>query len=1121
MLRTMSMDPPTGYRPRALSRDVSMDAASVAMTPSRTPFQVRSRASMTPQQSGQVFGPSVLRRDRETSEPPPIETLGSKPVFVKAPPQSQSQQMLAMEPTLTLGSLAEAQPRTRRMSPFGDVSQSRSSLGQSSSMLMSRSGSLDGGRSRVENPAQKALEDLDVYKTPLLPTRLRGSPGIPDMFKTKKMPIPVLMAGEHDKKKRLGSAEKEEPGAKPYAGKGGMKKLLMRRKQEEREERENDQESAMEDEQDEGPSKVTQQKAPESRDVPHLSRLTVPEFPPAPEAGRPSSLRVGRNKITRSHAPSAQLGKNRFSAFDEEDADDAMLTSEDGHGQTEAPKPPSLFQAPAGFSFSKDTAPIKLDASTSKEPPIASLPFSFSKPSSDSLQASTAGAPSVPQVPKDVGQHPNVPPSGLSQVPTSAAGPAPAATTTAPAMPVLQLTPPTPGPSATPAQASSTVSAGEKAGAEKAPRRDTQLLCELGDALEAGAPDHAACGYVALCTAAPTATSEAKSAEQKEAPKSSPFGFGFGAASTDAGARTAGSATGLLPSPFGATELPSGTASTSAQKASSEASVPSTSGVAAPTSIFGAAPAKSAEQPGSSGTSFIFGAPAKAVQQPSALFGSAPPKPAEPASTTAAAASTTTTSSAFGFGAPAKPAEKPATSTPFNFGAPAKSAEASMPSLLGPPANIEKPAVLTFGQPKEQQAKAPEATSTPALERPNPSPFGGSSTSFGGFGGTASTSTEPAKSSFPFGQPTAASQPAATPAVQAPKPLFGGSSGSFSFGAPPQTSAAPAEPAAPAKSPFSFGSERHVLCSAAVDDIRWSTSGSHGADVSSKPFAFGVAAAAPARPTTPPRVEQEVNMDESPVRGAGMEMNGHGGAKEPLKLTTGFSFGSTSGSSPFGQSAQAPSSGPFAFGGSSGGPGIFGGAKTENKQETKPSSGFGFGQPSGSGFFGQKPADVPAPSASPGAFGGSNGFGQSSAPPSASAPFGFGPSTSGGSTGGFGQAGATSTTPSPSTFGSSAPFSFGVTPTSTTAPSNPFGFGSQPASPATANPGLPSSSGTSSHFQFGQPAQAPAPSPASPFGGTSALPPGGAVFNVGAASAPAPAGARPVKRLPTRRGGKR
>ncbi|KZT74226.1 hypothetical protein DAEQUDRAFT_807895 [Daedalea quercina L-15889] len=1199
--RTMSMDPPTGYRPRALSRDISMGIGSerdVTMTPSRTPFQLRPRTSMTPQPAGQRFGPAVPRLERDASVPPPFETLTSKPAFVRPPPQSQSQSqgsMLSMEPTLTLGSLAESQPRPRRMSPFDDVSQSRSSLGRSSTLIIARSGSLDGGSNRTENPAERVLQDLDVYKTPLLPTRLRGSPGVPDMFKHRKIPIPVLMAGEHGKKTRLGSADKEkdEPGAKPYAGKGGMKKLLARRKQEVVDQHEKEKESAMDEEQEAGPSQLAQQKEAEPRDVPPLPRLTVPEFPPAPAAGRSSSLRIGRSKTSRSHAPSAQRGKNRFSAtYDEEEGDDAMLTSEDG--QVEAPKPPSLFQPPAGFSFAKDvsadvlythtdsynalqTAPIRLDSSASKEPPIAALPFSFSKPASDSAKAIKQSVPSVLPVPKGAEEHPNRPPSDLARanqepaalVPTVAADPVPSTTATAPPTPVLQTIPSIALTPATPAAPSPAIPS-SPGPTEKAPsgvpnffanssilsKPATPITLPTGTSLFGGststtttsAPSNTSAGITT--TPASAAPSELKNADQKEAPKQPVFGLS--GAATDAKAGSAGPAAGLFASPFGAAASVS-----SAPKAPSDVGAASTSGTAA-TSIFGGASAKSAEQPSSSGTPFAFGAPAKpaAAGPPptgASLLGSTAPKPAEPVTGGATAAAPATTSQTFCFGAPAKPAEKSAAPSPFSFGAPAKPAEGSTPPALGPPANIEKPTSpappvtgFNFGPPKDQQVKVPESMSTSVPEQPKTSLFGGSSNTFSGFGNTPTSSAEPAKAPFKFGQPAAATAPASsTTAVQAPKPLFGSSGASgFSFGVGVQGSIAPTEPVAPAKSLFSFGASPATPPATSTEKPPFTfgvaggasappqgsmvfggpTGGSHSADVSSKPFAFGPVAA-PARPATPPRNDQEVRMDESPTRGAGMDMSGHGGAKEPLKLTTGFPFtqpGATT--SPFGQTAQSnASTSPFTFSASSSAPSVFGGAKTESKQETK-TSGFGFGQSSGSGFsFGQKPADAPAPSVSPNSFGGSGGFGQTSAAPSASAPFAFGRSTSSGGSGGFGQTSATSSTPSPSAFGSSTGFPFSATPTSATAPSNPFPFGSQPASPATSNPGLPSASGTTNApFQFGQPTQTPAPAPASPFGAPAALPPSGAVFNIGAASAPAPAtGVRQIKKLPTRRGGKR
>jgi len=89
-------------------------------------------------------------------------------------------------------------------------------------------------------------------------------PGInddPDMFKTKpKRPhAPILMHTDKNEKPRLGRSKgREVNGAKPYAGEGGMKKLLARRKQEEEEERKQEKADAMDDgsvEEDEMPAR--------------------------------------------------------------------------------------------------------------------------------------------------------------------------------------------------------------------------------------------------------------------------------------------------------------------------------------------------------------------------------------------------------------------------------------------------------------------------------------------------------------------------------------------------------------------------------------------------------------------------------------------------------------------------------------------------------------------------------------------------------------------------------------------------------------------------------------------------------------------------------------------------
>jgi len=552
-------------------------------------------------------------------------------------------------------------------------------------------------------------------------------------------------------------------------------------------------------------------------------------------------------------------------------------------------------------------------------------------------------------------------------------------------------------------------------------------------------------------------------------------------------------------------------------------------------SLSGSAASASAPVNGTALTFGSFAKPAESSPQPFS-FG-APQKSTDSAAPAA--------SSTFSLGTPAKQVESdaPISSLPFSFGnatKPASSALAAPPPLsLAAPAEINKhsaapqDASLTFGAPKTE-VKEPERPTT-APEQPKPSLFGGASSvsPFGGFGSsTSNASSEPAKPAFTFGQPSSAPAPSASaPSVTAPKPLFGGNTGGFSFGAP--TAPATTEAPAPVKSPFTFGTQSSTppgtstekpaltfgtstadTSSSSLPTFGAPASGSNGADVSSKPFTFG-APSTPVRPVTPPRNDQEVNMDESPTRGNGMDTNG--GGKEALKVTTGFTFGAPSTNSPFGQNTQSAS--PFQFGGASSGTSNPFGVKTATKPEAPAATGFGgFGQSTSTGFtFGSKAPEPLQTSLSSGP------FGQTSATPSPTPTFTFGGSAASGNPFGQPAANQSSTPASPSTFGSAAPFSFGTTPTSATAPSNPFSFNSsQPGSPAIANPGLPSASGTSSTaFSFGQPSTATAQAPASPFVASAPLPGEPALFTIGSASAPAPLGPgnRPLKKLPTRRGG--
>ncbi|KDQ60597.1 hypothetical protein JAAARDRAFT_554639 [Jaapia argillacea MUCL 33604] len=122
--RTMSMDPPSrqpvprdSYGPSHLRRETSMDSAmhrssslsiprDFSASPTRSGF--RMRTSVTPQPSGSSFGPTLQRRPRDPSEPPPLTSLVSNPIFVKPPPEARQRQM-SVQPTITLGSLMDSE----------------------------------------------------------------------------------------------------------------------------------------------------------------------------------------------------------------------------------------------------------------------------------------------------------------------------------------------------------------------------------------------------------------------------------------------------------------------------------------------------------------------------------------------------------------------------------------------------------------------------------------------------------------------------------------------------------------------------------------------------------------------------------------------------------------------------------------------------------------------------------------------------------------------------------------------------------------------------------------------------------------------------------------------------
>lgn len=247
--------------------------------------------------------------------------------------------------------------------------------------------------------AADTLNDLDAYKTPLLPTRLRmassavgeGSTSvIPDMLRYNKVKAPApsrKRRGEKDEDLLLGLRRKKgaEKQAKdnentPYAGKAGYKKLLARGKvpgdevdddvaptAEVRDTMEEDMpvqepvKGANLGEKATPAAVPTHEDESEPRDPFDLPPAEVP-FAPAvfnptvAAAGSvgPSSLRVGRSKTGRNHnsvqiartpiRPSPKTGGARFTAVIEDD--DESMDAPEGD---EPLKP--LYTPPAGFSF--------------------------------------------------------------------------------------------------------------------------------------------------------------------------------------------------------------------------------------------------------------------------------------------------------------------------------------------------------------------------------------------------------------------------------------------------------------------------------------------------------------------------------------------------------------------------------------------------------------------------------------------------------------------------------------------------------------------------------------------------------------------------------------------------
>ena len=158
---------------------------------------------------------------------------------------------------------------------------------------------------------------------------------------------------------------------KPYAGEGGMKKLLARRKLEEDFKNENDQRNKVDHQDKDGQKDQADRMAKEahSKDS-NTSHHNLPPLPAASLSGNKSgtnwfagastsgsSLRVGRVKTSRNHIQ--RPSRTKFSAIYEDDGDDNM---EDDNRRSEreeleeAARRAPVFTIPKGFSFANDTS---------------------------------------------------------------------------------------------------------------------------------------------------------------------------------------------------------------------------------------------------------------------------------------------------------------------------------------------------------------------------------------------------------------------------------------------------------------------------------------------------------------------------------------------------------------------------------------------------------------------------------------------------------------------------------------------------------------------------------------------------------------------------------------------
>jgi nucleoporin NUP1 len=226
------------------------------------------------------------------------------------------------------------------------------------------------------------LQELERYRTPLVPTHLgsvNADVAIPGLFQARKKAraLVLMKRDKRDDKPRLGHASKyinsskerdkdtpsKNKNSKPYAGEGGLKKLLARRKQEviEAESVEDPDAQAMIDDNErelERPKHTSKIAEPIRSPATFARKVSAPPPPSfVPMTGRKPAH--GRTSRARTVGPTRT--RNRFTAAyedeEQEGADDLTTLPEEPSKEQESisaslPK----FEPPSGFSF----APVRL-----------------------------------------------------------------------------------------------------------------------------------------------------------------------------------------------------------------------------------------------------------------------------------------------------------------------------------------------------------------------------------------------------------------------------------------------------------------------------------------------------------------------------------------------------------------------------------------------------------------------------------------------------------------------------------------------------------------------------------------------------------------------------------------